>query len=167
VAALASLLDDEDEGSRDLAAHALGKIGPMAAPAIPALEKLLTSDKNACAYTFAGYALWRIGKASVPALIRATAPESGGRYSAIVALGFLGKDASPAAIECLIRVLSSQEKEDPGPLYAACALASLGEHARAARQALEKCRDGERNPNGFDNDRLIMFIRSALMQIPK
>jgi HEAT repeat protein len=163
VAALTGLLDDENEETRILASKALGHIGPDAAPAIPALEKLLTKKDDHMKHTFlshqaAGFALGRIGKASVPALIRATAAKSGGRVNAILALGFLGQDASPA-VKCLIEILGTELKEDNrGPFMAAIALGNLGEHARSARRALEQ-RRGEAEMG--------LVIEWALMEIPR
>ncbi len=78
VPGLIAILDDEklDEDTWILALNVLCGIGPKAASAIPAMEKLLQADDGARKHTFlshhaAAFALAAQGKAGVPALIRA------------------------------------------------------------------------------------------------
>jgi HEAT repeat protein len=143
VPVLQTLLEDEVEDTRNNSALALGHVGPDAAAAIPALEKLLIKKDDHRNHTFvshaaAGHALWRIGKASLPALLRATDKESSGRQYAISALGGFGRDAQPAAVERLANIVA--DKNDTERWAAAIALGQLGEHARSARRALEAAR---------------------------
>src|SRR5262249_27125004 len=157
VAALLPLLGDEDSDCRHLG-PALAHIGPGAADAIPALEKLLTNEtRDFTVHQGAAYALAQIGKASVPALLRATAQTSAGRDHAIAALGLLGKNATPEVVQCLTRIVTTKGKdeEDPCRAYAALALGRLGEHARSARPVLEAVRQ--------DDEALGFFIERALM----
>jgi HEAT repeat protein len=157
VPALNLLLRDEDEETRILASHVLGRIGPAAAGAIPALESLLTKEDDHSKHTFVSHdaaasALGHIGKAAVPALVRATATDSGGRKRAIDALGLLGPDAPPMAVECLIRALTEEDSQ----FIAAIALGQLGQQARSARAALLAQRD---------NRITGMAVQWALMEI--
>src|SRR5262249_18758964 len=142
VAALRALLGDDNEYTRIGASEALVRIGPGAAAAVPDLEKLLTKAPDGLRHTFlshsaAAHALSAVGKEGAAALIRATAPGSGGRTFAIHALGFLGREAPPAAVECLSRILSSKAEEGDARFHAAIALGQLGERARSARRVLE------------------------------
>ena len=149
LAALTGLLDDHEEETRILATLALAQAESDASVAIPALEKLLTKDADGMKHTFvshqaAAQALARIGKTAAPALIRATAKTSGGREFAIRALGSLGKDGTPEAVQCLVDIISNNRKNDEGRFFAVIALGRLGPNARGARQALEKL-----DPNNF------------------
>jgi HEAT repeat protein len=164
VAALRALLEDEDEYTRIGASEALGRIGPGAAAAVPALEKLLTRADDHMRHTFlshsaAAHTLSGMGKEGAAALIRATAPESGGRTYAIHALGSLGREASPAAVACLIRILSSKAEEGDARFHAAIALGQIGERARSARRALEAIAPQE--------EEMGLALAWALMEIPR
>jgi HEAT repeat protein len=118
VAALvAPLLDHKDEDVRIHAAWALSRIGPSAATAIPGLEKILRQEEDGQACTFrshaaAAEALARIGKTGIPVLLRVVESNAGGTY-ALGAIGSLGKDAPPEAIDCLVRILETKDKVVP------------------------------------------------------
>jgi HEAT repeat protein len=163
VPALKSALDDEDEDTRILGTQALGQIGPRAAATIPALEKLLIKPddhmKHTCvSHRTTAFAMARMGKAAVPALIRATVTESEGREDAILALGSVGRDAQPDGVACLMRIFASADKKDWARFLAAVALGSLREHARSARRVLEASRE----------DSIVgLAVEWALMEIPR
>jgi HEAT repeat protein len=163
VATLQALLVDEDEYTRIKATRALGCIGPGAAAAIPALENLLTRETDSVRHTFLSHgaaagALSGMGKEGMLALLRATGPDSGGRTYAIHALGSLGREMSPAAVECLARILSNKAEDGMARFHAAIALGQLGEHARSARRALEAMAPQE--------EELGLAMAWALMEIP-
>jgi HEAT repeat protein len=155
---LVRLLADDEEEIRIQAMLSLGRIGKEAAPAIPLLEQLLMKEDDHQKHTFrsleaAGYALQCIGKASVQALIRATAKRSGGRRHAIYALGGLGRDARPA-VERLAVIVA--DKKDRARQDAAYALGRLGKVARPARPALLASRR---------DNHVFLAIEWALMEI--
>jgi len=105
----------------------------------------------------AAIALRKIGKAAAGALIRATAAHPGDcdqRY-AILSLGSLGEDAPREAIDCLIRILRSNDNDRR--FFAAIALGRLGEHARRAREALEM--------TPHDDFSMIFAVSWALMEV--
>jgi HEAT repeat protein len=164
---LLALLEDNDENTRLYAALAVGRLGPEAAEAIPVLERLLTANTghgdslNAAAAA----ALKSIGKASVPALLRATETGSLGRGHAIDALGHVGQDAGPAVVKRLTSILA--DKNDLGRWHAVLALGRLGEHARLARRALEACRPDAAEDDFLNRSLPIdLMIDWALSEIP-
>jgi HEAT repeat protein len=100
---------------RGFAAWALGRIGPEASPAVPALVKVLHGE-DLWARRPAAWALSRILRqdaktdpATIDALVRALAYDSGGAWStmnnchvhAVDALAAVGKAARPALIKAL------------------------------------------------------------------
>ena len=88
-------------------AHILGQIGPPAAPAVPALVKVL-ADPDPNVRTAAEFALGKIGpgaKEAVPALVQLVKePEKSSAHAAVYALGSIGPDAAaaePALVELI------------------------------------------------------------------
>ncbi len=127
---------DTSPSVRWSAAVALGKIGPDAKAAVPALIEAL-KDENSEMRRRVAVALGNIGpdaKAAVPALIEALKDENKNvRDSAAVALGTLGPDAK-AAVPVLIEAL-----KDEGMVVrreAAGALGEIGPDAKAVVPAL-------------------------------
>lgn len=168
---LIAILDDENEYTRMAATRALGRMGPFAAAAIPKLEELLIKESSGSQHTFlshqaAAHALGQLGKASLPALLRAIVPKSGGREYAMGALGWRGRDAAPA-VEPLIRIL--KDRNDHTRAVAAIALGTLGESARAARPALIAIRaeDDHRGRSRSSAQQLHLAVDWALSEIPE
>jgi len=97
VPALVEALKYKNEDVRQLAAEALGKIGPEAKEAIPALIEAL-KDKNEQVRQYAAGALYSIGpeaKEAIPALIEALKDKVVRQYAAD-ALGSIGPEAKEA-----------------------------------------------------------------------
>jgi HEAT repeat protein len=94
----------EAEYERQLAAEALGLLGPQAQPALPTLAAAL-NDPQARVSLAAANALGALGKAAVPVLAKAcrTAPEPNRAFacSALAQLGPEAADAIPAWLETL------------------------------------------------------------------
>ncbi len=91
-------LKDRDKEVRFNAAYAVGKIGPAAKEAVPALIAALKDEYR----WVAASALGKIGPAAVPALIAALKDEDGSvRVSAAFALGWIGPAAFPSLIAAL------------------------------------------------------------------
>src|SRR3954470_10300000 len=90
-------LKHPDTADRRAAAAALGRLGPKAGPAVPALAEAL-SDEDLYVRRLAALALGDIGAGgAVPALIEALGDEDeGARRRAAVALGEIGPEAAPA-----------------------------------------------------------------------
>jgi HEAT repeat protein len=103
----------------ELAAEAIGSIGPQATPAVPALMDLL-GENDANVHGRAADALAKIGPEAVPALIKALSdPVAAKRKAATWALGKMGPGAT-AAVPDLRRLAS-----DPSPLVASGAQQAL------------------------------------------
>ena len=103
-------LGDEDKYIRAVAAGALGKLGPEASEAIPALTRAL-ADPEAYVRQEVAKALGEIGPEAVPALILALKDESGGvREAAVKALGAIGPEAEEA-VPALIRIMEQAEHD--------------------------------------------------------
>lgn len=118
--------------ARQLAAEALGRIGPDARAAVPALFKLL-KDGGSLEGTAAA-ALRGIGKPAVPALVEGL-QHGGLRLVCIETLGSIG--AAPAkAVAVMMESLSA--REDRLRRQSAFALGQLGEAAKPAVPALIK-----------------------------
>ena len=105
---LISALRSEDSGVRRQAAAALGKIGPAAKAAVPALIKVLKENYESIEVREQAEAvLGKIGpaaKAAVPALIRVLKDKyelTEVREQAATALVKIGSEAAPALIELL------------------------------------------------------------------
>ncbi len=128
-----------DARSRRSAAEALGRIGPAAAGAVPALVKALEDRAAYVRYGAAG-ALGRIGPAAavaVPALVKTALqdPDRGVRGAAAYALGKIGPGAA-GAVPTFARALENQD----GAVRrkAVEALVKMGPAAAAAVPALVK-----------------------------
>lgn len=104
------------------AAVVLGKIGPEAADAVPALLKQVNNEEAVIRREVL-FALGKIGptaKDAIPAaLARVDDPDATVRYSAVYALGRIGPNAAPATE----RLLKELESEDY--YYATCCAMSL------------------------------------------
>ncbi len=125
---LAEALNDEDPIVDSLAAQALGKIGPNAKAAVPALlEGLYDEDKDPIVGSCAAEALGKIGPHAVPALVEALNNEHEDvRSLAAKALGKIGPDAK-ATVPALLEALNDED-EDVRSL-AAEALGKIGPDA--------------------------------------
>jgi HEAT repeat protein len=114
---LIEALSDEDEESmvRERAAWLLGKLGPRAAKAVPALIEAL-SDDNYYLRLCAAEALAEIGPKAAPAVSvlteMLTASDDGhdARWLAATALAAIGSAAEPA-IPALVAALSNKDGE--------------------------------------------------------
>jgi len=126
VPALADCLDDSHGTVSAECAHALGDFGPDAQPAIPSLTRALNAT-NADVVCAAAVAITRIDKTTairdaLPKLLGfVTNSASGNRMNAVLALGSLGSDATPA-VPSLTAALS-----DPEPVIRQVAAESLGQ----------------------------------------
>ncbi|MHB1033611.1 MAG: HEAT repeat domain-containing protein [Pirellulales bacterium] len=155
-------LTDERPRTRIDAANALGRMGPEAKPAIPALTELLR-DKDPNVRIAAVSALGRIASAAVPALTelrKNVGPSAGGapgmdlnpsglrvvgpliriRPAAARALGQIGPAAIPALTELL------RDKDWEVRCFAAEALGKIGSEAKMAIPALTALLK-DKNPN--------------------
>jgi HEAT repeat protein len=140
----------KDHSVRSAAAEALGKIGPIARPAVPSLIQAL-KDVNPFVRLDAAVAMRRIegnGARAVPVLIDLLTERSETQRQELLwseaanALGEIGPDAKQA-VPALIRVLSlgSGEARD----QAASALGKIGSLAKAAEPELLKALKGDRS----------------------
>jgi CubicO group peptidase (beta-lactamase class C family) len=129
-------LADSDASVREDAAEALGKCGPEAEPAIPALIRLL-ADRDPFVNGKSADALSRIGTGSVPRLISALRDgETNVRWCAAIALGKIGADAREA-VPVLTGAL--RDTDDNVRWSAAVALGGMRSGARGAIPALIAC----------------------------
>src|SRR5205823_7011106 len=89
VSQLAKALGDPQPDVRRWSALALSKIGPGAAPALPALAKVVKEEKDKSVRDYTVRALGQIGKEGVPALIECVKTEfvTEVRIAAIAELG--------------------------------------------------------------------------------
>jgi CubicO group peptidase (beta-lactamase class C family) len=127
---LVAALHSPDAAVREGAASSLGRLGPAAKEAIPALVATFT-DEDLYLRGAAAVALGRIGSDAVPALVQALGDGNENvRWSAAVALGRLGpqaRDAGPA----LVRALS-----DANENVRFCAATALGGISPAVQDAV-------------------------------
>ncbi len=108
---LIDLLRHEKGGWRAKAAEALGRLGEIAAPAIPALSRQLT-DPDLEAIVRAIEALGRIGRRAAPALIEAIDRiENADEFILCWLAKALGETKDGEAISCLRRYLSHPDPE--------------------------------------------------------
>ena len=121
-----------DDDVRERAACVVAGYGPAAADAVPALEKILMTEEHSFApCRAAAYCLTKIGKAGLPALIKAaTKAESMGRPEAIIALASFREDARQV-VPVLTRALFG-----PKARAAIIALGKLGTEAPQATSSL-------------------------------
>ena len=126
-------LSDPDAKVRLNAIQALGRIGPAASAAVPAMVEEYLKVAEALTKIDICIALGEIGPAAVPALVEVlkSSEDEYTKYSACVALGKIGPAAS-AAVPAMVEVLKSSEDENTK--YNACV--SLGEIGAAAVPAL-------------------------------
>jgi HEAT repeat protein len=137
VPALAEALKDKEPGVRQIAAKALGRIGPKPEAAVPALTEAL-KDKEGFVRWVAAQALAQIGETAVPALIKSLGADHGPdvhRYAA-EALVKIGEPAVPA----LTKALRDKDNEWTVRQSAALALGAMGLEARDAVPALAEAR---------------------------
>lgn len=129
----AEKLNHKDVQVRMEAVVELGKLGPKAAPAAPAIADRLESDKDARVRLGAAGALGKIGpdaKAAVPALIGALKDEGFDVASwSATALGKIGPGARDA-VPALTKMLGSYRSSHS--YTAAVALGDIGPDAKAA-----------------------------------
>ncbi|UCG63712.1 MAG: HEAT repeat domain-containing protein [Deltaproteobacteria bacterium] len=158
VAKLIKALGDNESEVRMNAAEALGRIGPDANEAGPALIEALSDSDYAVRYS-AAEALGEIGydtKEAIRALIKALGdPDSDVRWRAASALGSIGLDAKEA-VPALIHALGDDHHRVR--YSAAEALGKMGAGAKEAVPALTKMLGNE--PYG-----LRVIARSALEAI--
>jgi HEAT repeat protein len=106
IAALAALLKDRDEFLAGMAAQALGRAGPAARGALPALREATAAGSAVSVY--AAEALWKIERqagVAVPTLVKALRGKSRiARWAAAEVLAGMGREArgaAPALMEAL------------------------------------------------------------------
>jgi CubicO group peptidase (beta-lactamase class C family) len=129
-------LRDPDTGVREKAAEALGKLGPVAASAVPALVRLF-ADPDPYVQGKASEALGRIGRAAVPALTQALQDRAHTvRWCAAIALGRMGA-AAHDAVPALTKAL--RDADENVRWCAAVALGGIGGPATPAVPALLGC----------------------------
>jgi hypothetical protein len=139
-------LKDEDEDVREAAAGALGKIGPGAEKAVPALIQALKDEDRWVREAAAG-ALGKIGpgaEKAVPALIQALKDYYEElREAAAGALGKIGPKAEKA-VPALIQVFKENYENDEDLREAAVkALGKIGPKAEKAIPALTEALDDD------------------------
>jgi len=137
-------LSDEDPSVRMIAARSLGKAGPKAEAAVPALIKRLHGDDQLAARYTCAWALGEIGPVNdkvVPALIKALDDSVWSvRKNAALALGEIGPP-SKAAVPRLIELLEDRVNEMREA--AAKSLGEIGPNAKPAVAALTKALEDE------------------------
>jgi HEAT repeat protein len=122
------------DGNLKLAAWAVGKMGPIAEAAAPALgRRLCQESKGDLPYT-AGEALARIGKSGLPPLVQAV------RGGVPIAAGFLGEFRDSKAE--IVPVLMEALKDEFLQAGAAWGLGRLRPDDPQVKQALLRIRDG-------------------------
>ena len=127
-------LSDPDAKVRLNAIQALGRIGPAASAAVPAMVEEYLKVAEALTKIHICIALGEIGPAAVPALVEVlkSSEDEHTKYSACVALGEIGAAAVPALVEVLKSSKDVHKKVD------ACkALGEIGPAASAAVPALK------------------------------
>lgn len=114
---LIAATEDVDQSAALQAVATLGDLGPLAAPAVPALMSVVwTGDVRRRA--IAGVALMRVGEAAVPSLIQSlTHPAAEVRGKVVHLLGKIG----PAAAEACPALQKLQNDSDPTVRAAAAA----------------------------------------------
>lgn len=109
VAGLVKLLNDSDIDRRERALEAIGKIGPSATAAIPALRKALNDDLPYIR-KLAAEALATMGSAALPVYLEELKNENGElRAIAAASIGKLNPAECKSAIPALIRALSDTD----------------------------------------------------------
>jgi HEAT repeat protein len=133
---LIDALGDRLQPIRHQAAIALGKLGPLAKPAVPALKKAL-ADKTFAPQVQAAEAIWRISdETELP--LKVLQRELRGTQVPLEACQSLGRmgPAAKSAIPTLVQALKS--KDGGVRQGAAEALGQIGKDAKAALPELKK-----------------------------
>ena len=121
--------------------HALGYMGPLAAPAVPQLTAMLKQEGHMVLASGALLGISKLKAEKLPELIECLSSEDPAeRRTAIAKLGALGPQ-SPAPIPALLAHLRTAEVEEK--LLVIGALAEMELEARAARFDLMRIRDTE------------------------
>ena len=125
------------------AAEALGKMGPLAEDAIPALVATVHVQDKFGRDSFHNFsALASIGKASVPALMKLLQHRDLAiRENAAQALGLIGRDAAPALPVLVEAAKGSKQEELPLQQHAVVALGRMKSSAAPARETLQRLLD--------------------------
>ncbi|MGE3808002.1 MAG: HEAT repeat domain-containing protein [Gemmataceae bacterium] len=139
VPALIESVQDQNKHKAEVAATALGRIGPDARAACPHLRRILDAEKCNSFRAAAALALWRIDKsdvavASLADLLKALdRPESLLWYQALDCLGELGPAAKPAVAQ-LIKIFQNEMSYRP---YVIEVLGRIGPEAKEAVPLLQ------------------------------
>lgn len=140
---ITAALSDDEAFVRGEAAIALAAIGPPAAAAVPALQKILADDTEDSGTRYsAAYALGRIGSAAAPAInTLRTLSDSADELMATVAV-WAALKIDPGNTEFFETAMPRLRKalraeSDLARLEAAVALGEIGPHAKAAIPILE------------------------------
>lgn len=140
---ITAALSDDEAFVRGEAAIALAAIGPPAAAAVPALQKILADDTEDSGTRYsAAYALGRIGSAAAPAMnTLRTLSDSADELMATVAV-WAALKIDPGNTEFFETAMPRLRKalraeSDLARLEAAVALGEIGPHAKAAIPILE------------------------------
>jgi HEAT repeat protein len=128
-----ALVEHKDEDVATAGALALSKYGPAAATAVPALEKMLMKESSSFTTgRAAAHCLSKIGKAGLPALIRAAnKKDSMGKDYAVLALGSFPQDANLVVPELNKALVNEVTRHS-----AIIAVGRLGKAARPASFSL-------------------------------
>ncbi|HEY3963679.1 MAG TPA: HEAT repeat domain-containing protein [Planctomycetaceae bacterium] len=126
---LATALEDRDEDVRRESAQALGKIGPPAKPAIPALLRALEDPADSVKWHVAE-ALSRIGEAAVVPLIERLSDKHL-QYAAVIILGDIGP-AAHVAVRPLLQLMSRAGHSTDLEREIVLALSRIGPAAKEA-----------------------------------
>ena len=145
VPALEAILDERSPDLRQSSAAALEQIGPPAVASVPALLRVFRHDDAAVVRRSAGLALARIAPSAIDVIDAAAVSirsdvDPGARTSAAVVLiasGPAGRRAVPPLSAAL------DDRDAAVRLYAAAALAQLGEDDRAQLVVLRTIQDND------------------------
>ena len=122
------------------AAYALGDMGEHAAPAIPALARLLSEERVPRPFRTppsAAFALGKIGAAAVPAIVKLLRdPDARVRMNALMALGFMGKSGREAVPDLMKHL---QDKDSEVRHTTALTLAAIGAEPESIIAGLSDC----------------------------
>lgn len=137
------------------AAYALAQMGDAAAPAVPGLIESLRRERVPRPYRTppsSAFALGQIGAAAIPALgPLLAAAEARTRLNAVMAIGFMGKNAG-AAVPKLLPLLQDNDAEVRN--VTALTLAAIGARRDQVLEGLTACLSAED-----------IYMRSAAAQI--
>ena len=130
---LCKALESQSHPGRQHVAKTIGRIGPSAKAAIPALVSCL-ADSESRLSSAAAMALGQMGAVAVDPLIRfLNTHHAAGRTRALLALAAIGPDASPA-LAIIIHEIHSANK--PRKIAAIKAAAAIGPQAKKATPVL-------------------------------